>query len=92
MKAELLQWDSQYLWYGVIHEGIKPENRCVENNKPGQHMTKETGTIVSYLGIKSVMSSLPEFRVKSEAEAVSDSSRSPLPLEGAGFGDKRFHQ
>lgn len=35
---------------------------------------------------------LPVFRVKSEAEAVSDTSCSPLPLEGAGFGNKSFHQ
>lgn len=39
-----------------------------------------------------MMSSMPVFWVESEAEAVSDTSRSPLPLEGAGFRDKRFHQ
>lgn len=38
------------------------------------------------------ISSIPELWVQPEAEAVSDTSRSPLPLEGAGFGDERFHQ
>lgn len=35
---------------------------------------------------------IPELWIKSEAEATTDSSCSPLPLEGAGFGDKSLHQ
>lgn len=35
---------------------------------------------------------VPELRIKSEAKAATDPPCSPLPLEGAGFGDKGFHQ
>lgn len=35
---------------------------------------------------------IPVLWVKSEAEAVSDTPCSPLPLEGAGFGNKGLHQ
>lgn len=37
-------------------------------------------------------SAIPELWVKSEAEAATDASCSPLPLEGAGFGDKGLNQ
>jgi len=38
------------------------------------------------------MTSIPELWVEPEAEAGLDASRSALPLEGAGFGNKGFHQ
>lgn len=45
-----------------------------------------------YCCLLATRSSQPEFRVKSKAEAASDTPCSPLPLEGAGFGNKGFHQ
>lgn len=47
---------------------------------------------ISSLLIKWTITSIPELGVKSEAETVSDTSCSPLPLEGAGFGNKSLHQ
>lgn len=47
---------------------------------------------VHYASVWWEMSAIPELWVKSEAEAVTDTSCSPLPLEGAGFGDKGLNQ
>lgn len=38
------------------------------------------------------VTSIPVLRVKSEAEAATDASCPPLPLEGTGFRNKGLHQ
>ncbi len=40
----------------------------------------------------SSLTNIPELWVESEAETILDTSCSPLPLEGAGFRNKSFHQ
>lgn len=42
MKAKLLQWDSKYLWNGVIHEGVKPEEVKQEQYRSAQDCKQES--------------------------------------------------
>lgn len=74
-----------------LREAERNKNICLHSAPPSCLMGND---LILHALVSSTVTiiSKPVFGVKSKTEAVSDASCSPLPLEGAGFGNKGLHQ